>query len=229
MNDPFVLLGIASGVFVATHFGISSTPLRPLLIGRLGVWPYRLVYSVIASAALAWMIYAYIQAPHQALWSAPRAVRLLPLVVMPFALVGMVMAYAKPPPTAWQYSERTGKSFQAVGVQRITRHPLMWSTGLWALAHMAASGRLAALLFFGGFAVLALVGTVLIDRRRAASMGKDWEGYAAQTSNLPLAAIVGGRNKMVWRELKWRHVALGLGLYAVFPLAHERLFGVTPW
>ena len=43
--------------------------------------------------------------------------------------------------------------------------------------------------FFGAFAVLALGGTFLIDRKRRISMGENWSRFAASTSNLPFAAV----------------------------------------
>jgi uncharacterized membrane protein len=51
------MLVVATLAFLLTHF-VSSTPLRPLLVARLGEWPYRGLYTLVAFATLAWMIRA---------------------------------------------------------------------------------------------------------------------------------------------------------------------------
>ena len=67
----------------------------------------------------------------------------------------------------------------------------MWGFALWALSHIVARGDAAAVIFFGTFVVLAMSGTWLIDRRKAATLGDDWRRFAAVTSNVPFAAIAG--------------------------------------
>ena len=59
---PMTGLLAATAAFVLTHF-VASTPLRPRLAATLGEWPYRGVYSLVAFATLAWMIWAYASAP----------------------------------------------------------------------------------------------------------------------------------------------------------------------
>ena len=68
----------------------------------------------------------------------------------------------------------------APGILKVTRHPMMWAFGLWALAHIAANGDLRSLLLFGSMAVLALYGTVRLDAKRRA------QNLPAQPSADPL-------------------------------------------
>ena len=97
--------------------------------------------------------------------------------------------------------------------------------GLWAASHIAARGDAAAVVFFGGFLVLALAGTWLIDRRKAAKLGDDWQRFAAVTSNVPFAAIIAGRNQFKLAEIGWWKILIGLAAYGVMLLLHHRLFG----
>jgi uncharacterized membrane protein len=99
----------------------------------------------------------------------------------------------------------------ARGMIRITRHPIMWAVMLWAASHIAARGDLKAVVFFGGFLVLAALGTVLVDARKKSN--PDWARFAAATSNVPFVAIAQGRNRIVWREIGWLRPAIGLLLY----------------
>ena len=84
----------------------------------------------------------------------------------------------------------------ATGIIRVTRHPFMWGVALWALLHLAANGDEASVIFFGSIAVLALVGTVLIDARRTRENAPGWGVFLQATSNLPFAAILERRQQL---------------------------------
>jgi uncharacterized membrane protein len=105
----------------------------------------------------------------------------------------------------------------------------MWGIVLWGVAHVLARGDLASLLFFGGFTVLAALGTVLIDIRKAATLGEDWKRFAAVTSNLPFAAIAGGRNRFPFGEIGWKRIAAALVVYVLLFFVHPYLFGARPY
>ena len=132
-------------------------------------------------------------------WSA-----LVALLVMPFALLLAVSGVSTPNPTAVGVPPETLEQADTVrGILRITRHPLMWGIALWALAHVVANGDLASFVMFGGFAALALVGTLMLDRKYAARRGAEWQRFADASSNLPLEAIVQGRQSLVFAEIGW--------------------------
>jgi uncharacterized membrane protein len=201
------MLALATAAFLVTHFA-TSTPLRPALVKAMGEWPYRGLYSVIAAIALVWMIWAYAQAPREALLWTP--LRLLPAIVMPIAFVLIACGYWRNPSLVG--AEKLLKSEDpARGMIRITRHPLMWGIMLWAAAHILARADLKAILFFGGFLVLAALGTVLMDFRKKSD--PDFQRFAALTSNIPFVAIAQGRNRIVWREIGWLRPAIGLVVY----------------
>jgi len=220
--NPLTHLIIASLAFLATHY-VASTPLRDVLVATMGK-AYLALYSLIAFATLGWMIWAFYHAPFVNLWYAV-ALRPVPLIVMPFALVLIVCALATPNPTLVGRERLLKSADPARGILRITRHPLMWGFALWALSHIVARGDAAAAIFFGTFVVLAVSGTWLIDRRKAATLGDNWRRFAAVTSNVPFAAIAAGRNRFRLGEIGWWKIAVGLVLYAVLLVFHHRLFG----
>ena len=47
---------VAAVVLLASHFGIASTPLRAWLVARFGERVYLVLYSLIAFAAIGWLI-----------------------------------------------------------------------------------------------------------------------------------------------------------------------------
>jgi uncharacterized membrane protein len=218
---------IAAALFLlASHFGISSTPLRPWLVTRLGEGPYLGLFSLIALGAMVWAIFAYYEAPYLELWPVTAASAAVPLVVMPFAFVLGVAGLSTPNPTAVGAPGAAGDA-AARGIFRVTRHPFQWSVVLWATAHLIANGDLAGIVFFAAFGALAGIGTVLIDRKYAQKRGADWQGFAAASSNLPFAAIAAGRQRFVFAEIGWWRVALGLALYLLLLALHPWLFGAA--
>jgi uncharacterized membrane protein len=215
-------LVIATVVFLATHF-VTSTPLRPRLVGALGEWPYRGVYSTIALITLIWMIVAYAGAPREPLWS---GLRHLPLVVMPIAFILIACGYGRNP-TMVGAEKLLASEDPARGIIRITRHPIMWGIMLWAAAHILARGDVKSTIFFGGFLLLAALGSLSMDRRKRANA--DWQRFAAATSHVPFVAIAQGRNRLVWREIGWARPLAGLVALAIFFSVHPWLFGARPY
>jgi uncharacterized membrane protein len=172
------------------------------------------------------MIWAYGRAPVQPLWP---GLRLVPAVLMPFALILVACAYSTRNPTAIGQAGALKNNAPARGVIRVTRHPLMWGIMLWGAAHVLARGDLASLLFFGGFFALAGLGTLLIDSRKARTLGADWQRFAALTSNVPFGAIAAGRNRLVFGEIGWKRIVAALAVYVVLFLAHPYLFGARAY
>ena len=218
----------AAGFLLATHYGISSTPLRAWLVARLGERAYLGVYSLIALAAIVWVIAAYARAPYVPLWPTPGWLAWVPLIVMPFALVLAVSGLSTLNPTAVGAAGTFDRAEPVRGIFRVTRHPLMWGIGLWAGAHIIANGDLAGLVLFATFGTLALLGTLLIDRKLAARRGADWQRFAAATSNLPFAATLAGRQRLLLAEIGWWRIALALVVYVALLAAHPWLFGASP-
>ena len=197
--------------------------MRPKLVAAMGEWPYRGAYSALAFVTLAWMIWAYVHAPRELLWPGLRHV---PSVVMPFAFILIVTGYWRNP-TMVGADKLLQSEDPARGMIRVTRHPLMWGIMLWALAHIVARGDAKSLVFFGGFLVLAALGTILIDRRKRADPA--WARFAAVTSNVPFVAIAQGRNRLDWREIGWTRPLIGVAVFGVVFALHPWLFGARPY
>jgi uncharacterized membrane protein len=207
------MLVLATVAFLATHF-VTSTPLRPALVNAMGEWPYRGLYSLVAFVTLGWMVWAYGHAPREELFW---ALRQAPYVAMPLAFVLIACGYFRNPTMVG--AEKLLKSDDpARGMIRITRHPIMWGLMLWAAAHILARGDAKGLVFFGGFLVLALAGTLAMDARKRSN--PDWPRFAAVTSHVPFVAIGQGRNRLAWREIGWKRPAIGLAAFFLVLLVH---------
>jgi uncharacterized membrane protein len=225
--EAMPILVLATAVFVATHF-VPSTPLRPGLVAALGEKGYLGLYSLVSLAAIIWMVWAYVKAPYELLWAGDEF-KVWALVLMPVSLIAIVAGGMTRNPGAVRQENALVTMGEPRGVLRITRHPIQWGIALWALLHLIARGDTASLVFFGGFALLAILGTVLIDARKNRTLGASWQRFASVTSNFPFAAIVQGRNQFRFEEIGWKQVLIGAGAYFVILFLHPFLFGARPY
>lgn len=220
-------LVIAALFLIGTHLGIASTQLRSQLVATIGEGTYRLLYSLIALVAIAWLVHAWSTAPVRFLWIPGSGLRHLPLLVMPLACLLLVCALSQRNPTALGQAPDPDTAEPARGIVRVTRHPMLWAVTLWAIVHVLANGDLASLIFFGAFGVLALAGTVLIDARRTEERPPGWGVFLQRTSNVPFLAILERRQRFVASEIGLARLAAALALYVALIWLHPALFGVA--
>ena len=224
------LMLCAAGLFVGAHLGISSTGLRKTLVSALGERGYLGVFSLLAFATLGLLIWAYGEVPrHEYLWALDPNLYLIPKILMPVAFVLAVGGFMVKNPTTVGMEGTLADAEQRQrairGVNRITRHPFQWGVILWATSHMAANGDAVSVVFFAAFALLSGLGTVLMDKKKALTIGPNWQPFAEQTSNVPFAALLARRNRLVPSELIGPVVA-GLLVYGVVYWGHEWVSGV---
>lgn len=218
---------IGAGLFfIGIHIFISSTPIRGMIVRRIGERIYQGLFSLLSAAAIGWLIWAYIMADRLALGTPPAALTFLAILL---SMAGLWLAFLgvfSPNPTSVGQEKLLSSATPAHGVIRITRHPFMVGFAVWAAAHMLLNPETASLVFFGTFFLLAVLGPWLIDAKKARTAGESWPGFARATSVIPFVAIIQGRNRFDSREIGWwRPVTalLALGLLVYF---HGELFGV---
>ncbi len=216
----------ASAFFLVIHFGVSGTRLRDTLIARLGAGPYRRLFSLASLVALAWLIYAYRQAPAVPLWGLLLGFRPAAYVLVFIAFLFVVVGLTTPSPTQVGMESKLAHGAVSVrGVVRITRHPFLWGVALWALVHLILNGDLASLIPFGSLVVLSVGGTLSIDAKRRRSFGAQWDQFASVTSDVPFVAIASGRNRLgsALVEIGALRVLAAIIAYAVAFYLHGRV------
>jgi uncharacterized membrane protein len=221
-------LVVASLFLPVSHFGISSSRLREVLVRKLGEQPYRGLYSLVTLAAFAWLIAAYRRAPTYMMWIAPAELKLAMLLVVLVGFVLAVVGLTTPNPTVVGAESLFDRPDIVRGILRVTRNPFLCGVGLWASAHVVSTGDLASMLMFGSIAALGLVGAVLLDAKKARRHGAQWSAFAAVTSSVPFLAIAQRRQQLVIAEIGWWRIALAGGLFVVALLGHRWAFGVSP-
>ena len=220
----------AAGLFLlASHYGIASTSLRGMLVSWIGEGLYRAVFSLIALAAIVWLVMAYNRAPFgPLLWDLGAAGTIVPLVLMPVALLLLIGGLSPANPTNAGAEKHLEDPDPATGALRITRHPIQWGIGLWAVSHLAANGDLNTVILFGTLAVLSLFGTLLLDHRYRRDKGALYAPFELSTSNLPLLAVIQGRQALgtAFQEIGLIRIVATVLLYGLLMHFHGWIFGV---
>lgn len=221
----------AAAFFVLLHLLVSGTRLRDALTGRLGQNLYMGLFSAASVAGLVWLGMAFGaargEAWNAAYWSLTPATRHIQLGLQLVAMLLIVPGLTTPNPTSVRQEGVLTRPDAVRGMLRITRHPFLWGVAIWALGHLLVNGERASLVLFGAMFLLALFGTASIDAKRKRALGPTWDAFAAQTSNVPFGAILGGRQKLNLGEIGWLRIVLAVAVWAVLAWAHPFLFGVS--
>ena len=223
----FERLALASFLWFGLHAFVAGSELRWWLVGRIGAKGFLALFSLLSLGSLWFLIAEYRKAGFYPLWFSPRPIHYLPVIVMPFVLVLLVGAFSTPNATSVGAEKVLERTNAARGVLRITRHPFLWAVAIWSAAHVAVTGHVAAILFFGSLCITALRGMNSIDEKRRRTNKAEFNRYAEITSSLPFGAIIAGKNRLVWSEL-WVPVVIAGLLMAVILRLHYQAFGASP-
>lgn len=225
-----VSLVAAATFFVLIHLLVSGTRVRDALVAKIGQGPYMGVFSLASIAGLVWMGMAYGRArgtPVDVIfWEVTPLTRHIQLGITLIAFLLVVPGLATPNPTSVRQEGVLNQPDAVKGMLRITRHPFLWGVALWAAGHLLVNGNLASLILFGSLLALAIFGTASIDAKRKRALGETWDSFAAQTANLPFAAIAAGRQSLKLGEIGWWRIGLAIVIWAALAWGHPYIFGV---
>lgn len=222
------MLIAAAAVFVLMHLLIAGSPLRKTIVGTIGEGPYMGLFSLASLAVIVWLSMAYgaARGTGAVFWATPDWARHAQMLVQLLAMLLIVPGLTTPNPTSVKQEGALDKANAVQGMLRITRHPFLWGVTLWAAGHLLVNGDAPGLTLFGSLALLALSGTVSIDAKRKATLGDRWDAFAAQTSNVPFAAIFAGRQRLSLAEIGWWRPVLAVAIYAAVIALHPLVIGV---
>ena len=219
MDQDYAHLVAAALAFVGSHFALSH-PLRAGLVKRLGTGRFQGLYSLIALATFAWLIFAFRAIPPQGNlpWNGagalPWGIATLLMLAASVLLAGSFTGNpALPQPNAKALAVHRPK-----GVFKVTRHPMMWSFALWSAAHVLVSPTVRVIILSSAIAFLALVGAHLQDRKKAVLMGEAWATWERRTSYWPKLAGFGSAGAVPWLG--------GTALWLVATWAHIPAIGI---
>lgn len=148
-----LVLGLV--LFFGIHsLSIVNEPFRDRMVARLGEWPFKGLYSLIALAGLIGIIWGYGLARQEPvlLYTPPVWLRHVAMVLL-LPVFPLLLATYLP-----------GR------IKLKLKHPMLVAVKLWALAHLLANGMLHDVLLFGGFLAWAVVDRISLKRRQPRSV-----------------------------------------------------------
>ena len=137
-------------IFFAVHsFSIVNDSWRSRMVARIGEWPWKAAYALVAVIGVVLIVHGYAaaRAAPLVLYSPAESLHYLALALLLPVFPLLLAAYLP------------GR------IQTTTRHPMLAATKLWATAHLLVNGTLADVLLFGGFLVWAVADRVSLQRR----------------------------------------------------------------
>lgn len=185
-----LLLGLV--LFLGVHsVSIANEPWRNRMVSRLGEYPWKGMYAILSLIGIVLIAWGYGVARQNpvVLYIPPAGLKHVAMVLMLFVFPLILAAYLP------------GK------IKKVTKHPFLLATKIWALAHLLTNGTLADVVLFGSFLAWAVADRISMKRRTQRSI-----------PSLPVSKT---NDTIV--------VILGLVLYGVFALwGHKALIGVAP-
>lgn len=159
-----VLLWAVTHLFVA--LGVDA---RKQLIAKIGLNPYKGLFSLILVAALVLIVMGWKAMPEGMLYSAPASMRHLTMLLMLFAVI---LFFSARLPT---------------DIKQIIRHPQLTGVKLWAVAHLLSNGEARSVILFAGLLAWAVMEVIFINRRDGA-----WKKAApVGVAKTALSAVIG--------------------------------------
>ena len=125
--DPVAAIALWAILFVGSHLVVSSPSVRAAAIHRIGVQPFRGLYSIVAFGTLIPLVMTFMRHKHAGamLWYLRdyRIARVLTWVLMFVALIMLVASLIRPNPGAIGAPASAGAGGPR-GIQKISRHSL---------------------------------------------------------------------------------------------------------
>ena len=183
-----LVLGLA--LFLGVHLVTTQTEMRNGLAARMGEGAFKGIYSLVALAGFALIVFGYHKAQlmpgkNPALWSPPHWGRHIAMLLM-LPVFPLLFATYLP-----------GR------LSAVVRHPMITAVKFWALAHLFVRGDAASMLLFGGLLAWAVYDRISLKRRERAGLVSLRSGPAR---NDAIAVVLGLAAYAVF--LKWGHAFL---------------------
>ena len=215
-------------IFIGSH-AISRMPLRDYIIRSVGKKTYFMAYSVFSFITLSWLIYAAVQAPRLVLWPWVHGLYWVPNLLMPLASILLISGFLIPNPLSLVPRLHNFNPARPPMVVAVTRHPILWGFFLWSASHIFPNGEFPLAFMFLIFALLAIAGTKMIDKKNQRILGMlEWQRISAYTSNIPFNSIFFWRGQFSFGVHDLTGILGGVLFYIIFFHLHRTLFAIMP-
>jgi uncharacterized membrane protein len=137
-------------IFLGAHVFVTMRDHRAKLIAKIGEWPYRGLFSLVAILGLVLICYGfatYRAAGFIVVWNPPAWTRHIVVALM------------------WPASIMVAAAYIPGDIKRVLKHPLLVGVKTWAFAHLCANGDLGGMILFGSILAWAVYDRITLKRR----------------------------------------------------------------
>jgi uncharacterized membrane protein len=143
-----MILGLV--LFLGAHTFTTRREARARMIATIGEGPYKIAYALVSLAGLVLIVWGfghYRATDWINVWTPPRALKHLNVLLMLPAVILVVAAYIR------------GRIYATL------KHPMLAGVKLWAFGHLLANGDLGGIILFGSFLAWAVFDRISLKRR----------------------------------------------------------------
>lgn len=159
-------------IFLGIHsVSIVNESWRDRMVDRIGEWPWKGLYSLVAIFGLIFIIWGYGIVRHDSvmLYNPPLWLQHISSLLLVPVFPLLLAAYFP------------GR------IKAATHHPMLLSVKLWAVAHLFANGLLADVILFGSFLAWAVWDRISLEHRQTRPI----PGVPASNSNDIIVCVIG--------------------------------------
>ncbi len=142
------ILGLV--IFLGAHVFVTRRNERAALVAKIGEWPYRGLFSLVAIIGIGLTAYGF---AHY------RATGLIPIWSPPLWTRHIVIALM------WPASIMVAAAYIPGNIKRALKHPLLVAVKTWAFAHLCANGDLGGMILFGSVLAWAVYDRISLKHR----------------------------------------------------------------
>jgi uncharacterized membrane protein len=142
------ILGLV--LFLGGHVFVTMRDRRAALVGKLGEWPYKGLFSLVAIVGIVLIGYGfawYRDTGPITIWSPPAWTQQIVVVLM------------------WPASILVAAAYIPGNIKRVLKHPMLVGVKTWAVAHLCANGDLGGIILFGSVLLWAGFDRMTLKRR----------------------------------------------------------------
>jgi len=186
MGLAVLIIGLV--VFIGAHVFVTQRKARAALIARIGAWPYRAAFALVATVGIVLIVWGFAAYRHDGyiqVWTPPSWARHVTVALVWPAIILATAAYIPG------------------DIKRTLKHPLLAGVKLWAVAHLISNGDLGGIILFGAILAWAVFDRITLKRRTDAGA--------------PLIPVGGRRNDIIAIVVGTIvYLALGLVFHPLF-------------
>ena len=136
--------------FIGGHVFVSQRKARAAVIARTGELPYKALFSIVALAGLALIVWGFAHyrvEGYVQVWTPPSWMRHVTVALVWPAIIFVTAAYVPG------------------DIKRALKHPMLVGVKLWAFAHLLSNGDLGGIILFGSILAWAVYDRITLKRR----------------------------------------------------------------